>query len=120
MPGLIPGDELGLGAAAPPTTAHGHGGADPGTASLLLAVEKPSPNEAFYCHVASYCTQHKTGNAVEQITKFLGVLSPSFCLASCLTNGDIADKVYDSICDFLDRKSKYGGERPRVAGFHCR
>ena len=29
----------------------------------------PAPLNPFYCYVASYCTQHKTGNAVEQITK---------------------------------------------------
>ena len=70
---------------------------------VLQPAPYPSPNEPFHVHVASFCSQHKTGTAVESITKFLGVLSPSFCLASCLANGDVADKLYIAICDLLDR-----------------
>ena len=92
------------GGPTPDVTAPGDGTVHaPGAAHTLLPAEKPSPNEPFYCHVAAFCTQHKTGNAVEQITKFLGVLSPSFCLASCLANGDVADKLYNGICELLDR-----------------
>ena len=41
-------------------------------------------------HVASYCTQHKTGNAVQQVTEYLGLIRPGFSLAACLQAGDIA------------------------------
>ena len=75
----------------------------PGTGDIRHTASHPSTNEPFHVHVASYCSQHKTGTAVEYITKFLGVLSPSFCLASCLANGDVADKLYDAICGYLDR-----------------
>ena len=39
---------------------------------------------------------------VEAITKFLGLLSPSFCLASVLANGDIADQMLSQIGDVLE------------------
>ncbi len=44
-------------------------------------------------HVASYCTQHKTGNAVQQVTEHLGLIRPGFALASCLGTGSIADSL---------------------------
>ena len=31
------------------------------------------------------------------------MLSPCFCLASCLANGDTADELNESICGLLDR-----------------
>ena len=68
----------------------------------LLGCEAPCPSQPFRCHVAAYCTQHKTGNAVEQISKFLGVLSPSFCLASCLANGEVSDSLHAAICKLID------------------
>ena len=40
-----------------------------------------------------FCVQHKTGNVVEEVTKFLGLLSPSFCIASCLSQGDLGEAV---------------------------
>ena len=30
------------------------------------------------------------------------MLSPSFCLASCLANGDVADRLFEAICHLLD------------------
>ena len=44
-------------------------------------------------HVASYCTQHMTGNVVEQVSKYLGIIRPGFALASCLATGAISDSV---------------------------
>jgi len=44
-------------------------------------------------HVASMCAQHKTGNAVQQVTEYLGLIRPGFALASCLAAGDIADDL---------------------------
>ena len=44
-------------------------------------------------HVASYCAQHKTGNAVQQVTEYLGIIKPGFALATCLSTGDIADSL---------------------------
>ena len=43
-----------------------------------------------------FCTQHKTGNVVEEVTKFLGLLSPSFCLASCLSQGVLGEEIEQS------------------------
>ena len=39
---------------------------------VLQPAPYPSPNEPFHVHVASFCSPHKTGTAVESITKFLG------------------------------------------------
>ena len=44
-------------------------------------------------HVPSYCTQHKTGNAVQQVTEYLGLIRPGFALAACLQAGDIAKSL---------------------------
>ena len=44
-------------------------------------------------HVASYCTQHKTGNVVQQVSDYLGIIRPGFALASCLATGHIAGKL---------------------------
>ena len=40
---------------------------------------------------------------VEQITRFLGLLGPGFCLASTLSNGDIADDLLDGIDTLIER-----------------
>ena len=72
-----------------------------------MAPPKPAaaPDSArpFFAHAASYCAQHKTGNAVEQITQFLGLLGPSFCLASTLSHGNTADGLLDGIKEILGR-----------------
>ena len=44
-------------------------------------------------HVPSYCTQHKTGNAVQQVSEYLGLIRPGFALASCLQTGEIAERL---------------------------
>ena len=44
-------------------------------------------------HVASYCTQHMTGNVVELVSKYLGVIRPGYALASCLATGAISDSL---------------------------
>ena len=66
-----------------------------------LAAEGPSHKAPFWAHVASYCIQHKTGNVVENVTKFLGLLGPSFCLASVLADGD---DVIEQSMDLLEKK----------------
>ena len=53
-------------------------------------------------HAALFCVQHKTGAVVEAVTKFLGLLSPSFCLSSCLSYGDLADDIENNIRTILD------------------
>ena len=49
-----------------------------------------------------FCTQHKTGNVVEEVTKFLGLLSPSFCIASCLAQGDLGEEAEAKLPSTLD------------------
>ena len=49
-----------------------------------------------------FCTQHKTGHVVEEVTKFLGLLSPSFCIASCLSQGDLGEEVDTKLRSTLD------------------
>ena len=49
-----------------------------------------------------FCTQHKTGNVVEEVTKFLGLLSPSFCIASCISQGDLGEEVDAKLPSTLD------------------
>ena len=47
-------------------------------------------------HAASFCTQHKTGHVVQQVTEYLGLIRPGFALANCL-----ATKKSDSLGDEL-------------------
>ena len=44
-------------------------------------------------HLPSFCTQHKTGNVVEAVTKYLDLHKPAFCLASLLAFGDVAEDL---------------------------
>ena len=53
-------------------------------------------------HVASYCTQHKTGNVVQQVSEYLGLIRPGFALASCLATADIMDKLEFDLRVVLD------------------
>ena len=57
--------------------------------SKYLAAQLPSG----HVHVASYCVQHRTGSTCEEITKKWSLLSPSFCLATQLENGDFHDSL---------------------------
>ena len=43
---------------------------------------------------------------MEQISRFLGLLSPCFCLASVLTQGDTSDSLLDIIDDLIERNLK--------------
>ena len=71
--------------------------------SHLIPAAVPDDSHPFFVHVASYCTQHKNGAAVEAVTKFLGLLSPAFCLAATLSHGDTSDQLMDSISEYIDR-----------------
>ena len=44
-------------------------------------------------HLPSFCTQHKTGNVVSAVTKYLDLHKPAFCLASLLAFGDVASDL---------------------------
>ena len=54
-------------------------------------------------HAASFCTQHKTGAVVEVVTEFLGLLSQSFCLAACVSNGEFMDDVLANARKHLEK-----------------
>ena len=55
-------------------------------------------------HVASYCAQHKTGNAVQQVSEYLGLIRPGFALASCLATGSISDDLDCELRAVLDQE----------------
>ena len=52
-------------------------------------------------HATCFCTQHKTGSAVEHITRRLELLSPSFCVASFFSHGDKVSELERHIKDVL-------------------
>ena len=74
-----------------------------GPTSHLIPAAVPDGSHPFFVHVASYCTQHKNGAAVEAVTKFLGLLSPAFCLAATLSHGDTSDSLLELINNYIDR-----------------
>ena len=53
-------------------------------------------------HVASWCAQHKTCNAMQQVSEYLGLIRPGFCIASCLSVGDIADDLDEHLRQVLE------------------
>ena len=60
------------------------------------------PSKPFSVHLPQYCCQHMTGNVVEASTKWLGLLSPCFCMASCLSHGDISDALLADIDEIIE------------------
>ena len=44
-------------------------------------------------HGAAWCTQHRTGSVCEEVSEKWGFLSPSFCLATQLEQGDFIDSL---------------------------
>jgi hypothetical protein len=55
------------------------------------------PQGEKHCALAMYCFQHKTGNIVEAVTKYLGVLDDSFCYACLNSNADWLDGLRESV-----------------------
>ena len=99
----------------PELTGRAHAGLDgtsvpaPGGAGVKITEvvnNWPGHRKPLFAHVASYCAQHKTGNAVECVTKFLGLLSPSFCSASTLSHGSIADAILEIVKQRIARNLK--------------
>ena len=60
--------------------------------SKWIITQQDEAGKNFF-HLPMFCIQHKTGAVVESVTKFLGLLSPSFCMASCLSDGDVVDDI---------------------------
>ena len=73
--------------------------------SKWIIAQQSEAGQNFF-HLAMLCIQHKTGAVVEKVTKFLGLLSPSFCMASCLSDGDFLDNMelhlFATLSDILD------------------
>ena len=63
-----------------------------GLLSKWIIAQQSEAGKNFF-HLPMFCIQHKTGAVVEKVTKFLGLLSPSFCMASCLSDGDFLDDM---------------------------
>ena len=97
------------------TAANGDGDADPVDADVSHGDSAAGdPQKPFAVHLPQYCCQHMTGNVVEACTKFLGVLSPTFCMASCLSHGDIADQLLADVDDYIEKNLEVDdpAERP--------
>ena len=72
--------------------------------SKWISKEQASGQGETNFHVAMYCTQHKTGNAVQQVTEYLGLIRPGFALAACLQAGDIAKDLDDDLEAVLEQQ----------------
>ena len=70
--------------------------------SKWVVQQQRAAGENSSIHAVCFCTQHKTGAVVEAVTKFLGLLSPSFCISSCLSCGDLADDIETNIRAILE------------------
>ena len=55
-------------------------------------------------HAACNCAQHKTGNAVQLVSEYLGLIRPGFALASCLATGSISDDLDCELRAVLDQE----------------
>jgi hypothetical protein len=58
------------------------------------------PNRFFVC---LYCVQHRTGNIVEQVTKYLGLITPCFCISSMLARGDLSQDLEEYLRPVVDK-----------------
>ena len=71
--------------------------------SQLQELRSERPGCSFF-HLPSYCCQHKTGNVVESVTKYLQVYSPAFCVGSLLVWGDVSDDLCRRIDGIIERE----------------
>ena len=72
--------------------------ADSHSVNKLLSKMVASELERLYpdrksFHLPSFCTQHKTGNVVEAVTKYLDLHKPAFCCVSLLAFDDVAEDL---------------------------
>ena len=58
------------------------------------------------------CIQHHTGNIIEQLTKFLGVLGGIFCISKIVSKGNILSNLRKHIAYALERKLVIHSEAP--------
>ena len=70
------------------------------TSKWIASEQKPLGKNRF--HFAAWCTQHKTGNAVEQVSDYLDIIKPGFCIASCLSVADIAEDLDEDVRHVLE------------------
>ena len=52
-------------------------------------------------HMASYCTQHRTGSTCEEVSKKWNMLPPSFCLAKQLGDAQFHADLTEAVRDLL-------------------
>lgn len=50
------------------------------------------------------CVQHRTGNVIEQVTKFLGNLGGIFCVSKVMAKSHLLAAVKGRVLDYLDQK----------------
>ena len=58
------------------------------------------------------CAQHRNGNVVEQVTKLLGILPGSYCLAKCTSKGNFLKDLKEAVKKQLEQDSVILNEEP--------
>ena len=69
-------------------------------------LEQPVPGNpnCLRCHIPAYCCQHKVGGCVEAVTKYLGVYSPAFCIATLLSFAEVASDLSGRVADLIEKE----------------
>ena len=66
--------------------------------------KQPVPGNCLRCHIPAYCCQHKVGGCVEAVTKYLGVYSPAFCIATLLSFAEVASDLSGRVADLIEKE----------------
>ena len=66
---------------------------------LLKFIGQKLPGRTF-----CVCVQHRTGNVIEQVTKFLGNLGGIFCVSKVMAKCHLLAAVKSRVLDYLDQK----------------
>ena len=77
---------------------------------LLKFIGEKLPGPALMLPIL--CVQHRTGNVIEQVTKFLGNLGGIFCVSKVMAKSHLLAAVKNRVVDYLDQKLVVHSEVP--------
>ena len=76
---------------------------DSHSVNLLLSKFLTATLPADHFHIASLCTQHRTGSVCEEVSNTWGLLPPCFCLAAQTRNGDFYNDLGSTVWTVLNK-----------------
>ncbi|CAE7460837.1 unnamed protein product [Symbiodinium sp. CCMP2592] len=77
---------------------------------LLKHLHAVLPEQCFF--IPMLCAQHRNGNVVERITKLLGILPGSYCVAKCTSKGKVFKDLREAVKQQIDKDLVVMSEEP--------